>query len=49
MLTKIAGEFVRIVYADDVALTLNRDDPARPSYILLVIPNLWISIGDNRS
>ena len=29
MLTEIAGEFVRIVYADELALTLNRGDPAR--------------------
>ncbi|MEH6547252.1 MAG: RES family NAD+ phosphorylase [Sneathiella sp.] len=31
MLTEITGEFVRIVYADEIALTLNRGDPDRPA------------------
>ncbi|USG60583.1 RES family NAD+ phosphorylase [Sneathiella marina] len=31
MLTEISGEFVRIAYADEIALTLDRKNPARPA------------------
>lgn len=49
MLTEIAGEFVRIVYADELALTLNLGDPAYPPYAPSIIPNFWRSIRDDRS
>jgi RES domain-containing protein len=31
MLTEISGNFVRIIYADEITLTLTRKDPLRPA------------------